>query len=94
MPYLCGMKTEKSKAANNRTLTVSDEERDSLLAMLTPANHVSEELFLTDKLINGDLLQVIDHIPDGIADLIIIDPPYNLSKDFGQVKFGARSDSK
>lgn len=94
MPYLCGMKTEKSKAANNRTLTVSDEERDSLLAMLTPAKHVPEELFLTDKLINGDLLQVIDHIPDGIADLIIIDPPYNLSKDFGQVKFGARSDSK
>lgn len=94
--YLCGMKNEKAKkAANNRTLTVSDEERKSLHALLTPVSELcGKEESWTDKVVNGDLLEVIDHVPDGIADLIIIDPPYNLSKDYGEVKFIARTQDK
>ena len=39
-------------------------------------------------------MEVIDQIPDGIADLIIIDPPYNLSKDFNGLAFSATSSEK
>lgn len=84
------MKKEKARAANNRTLTIADDERDALRAMLLPAQRLPEEAILDNKLIHGDLMRAIDFVPDGAADLIIIDPPYNLTKDFGEVEFKAR----
>lgn len=48
---------------------------------------------IKNKTILGDLFEVIDRVPKGIADLIIIDPPYNLSKDFNGFKFKSTSDS-
>ncbi|MCK5916719.1 MAG: site-specific DNA-methyltransferase, partial [Deltaproteobacteria bacterium] len=42
----------------------------------------------------GDLVKVIDKIPPEIADLIIIDPPYNLTKDFNGYKFKSLSNDK
>ena len=47
---------------------------------------------ILDKTINADLLEAIPLLPDGFADLIIIDPPYNLTKDFHGNKFNARSE--
>lgn len=35
----------------------------------------------------GDVFQVIPLMPDGIVDLLIIDPPYNLNKNFGISQF-------
>ena len=46
---------------------------------------------LQDTIINTDLFDVIDLVPDEVADLIIIDPPYNLTKDFNGITFSARS---
>lgn len=45
-----------------------------------------------DKTLNCDLLEALKLLPDEFADLIIIDPPYNLTKDFNGTKFNARSD--
>lgn len=36
-----------------------------------------------DRVLRGDLRQVLPLLPDGIADLLFLDPPYNLDKDFG-----------
>ncbi len=48
---------------------------------------------ILDKTINADLLQALPLLPDSFADLIIIDPPYNLTKDFGGNKFNARTEN-
>ena len=45
-----------------------------------------------DKTINADLLTALPHIPDEFADLIIIDPPYNLRKNFNGKVFTARDE--
>lgn len=50
--------------------------------------------FPYDSLINGDLLSVIDYIPNQCANLIIIDPPYNLNKTFNTSQFSAMSNEK
>ena len=42
---------------------------------------------LMDQTILGDTLEMLDLLPEGFADLIIIDPPYNLTKDFAGMKF-------
>lgn len=87
------MENEKLKirAGRNKTVTVSESEIEALRRYITDAADVAPGFDFCDKMINGDLLGVIDSIPDGIADLIIIDPPYNLSKNFGDIKFRASS---
>lgn len=83
------------KAVNNRTLTIETEaERARLRASLLSLNSLTGAGVPTDALVCADTMQVLERLPDGFADLIIIDPPYNLSRDFGMVKFNARSDHK
>jgi len=47
---------------------------------------------ITDRTYNGNLFDILNFFPAESVDLMIIDPPYNLSKDFGGNKFTARSD--
>lgn len=81
------------KAENNRTLTINDAEREALRPLLTTADEVNASA-MQDVLIHADLMAVIDQIPDGIADLIIIDPPYNLRKTFHSSTFARRSEEQ
>lgn len=83
-----------TKAANNRTISIDENERPKLASMLTSASELPSRVHDTDLLINADLMEVIDIIPDGIADLVIIDPPYNLTKDFNGATFNARSNKE
>lgn len=82
---------EKQRAKNNRTITIAPDEIEQLQAFITPAEQVVADFDFDNRIIRGDLLNVLDRIPDGIADLIIIDPPYNLSKNFHGMNFSARS---
>ena len=61
---------------NNRTLRIGGEERESLMQMIDG-----------QSLIHGDLFDVLPTLPDGFANLIIVDPPYNLPRNFGDKKF-------
>ena len=63
-------------AKNNRTLRIGGEERESLMQMIDG-----------QSLIHGDLFDVLPTLPDGFANLIIVDPPYNLPRNFGDKKF-------
>ncbi len=63
-------------AKNNRTLRIGGEERESLMQMIDG-----------QSLIHGDLFDVLPTLPDGFANLIVVDPPYNLPRNFGDKKF-------
>ncbi len=80
---------EKKRAERNRTLKVTDLEREKYVEnLIQPKNN---EIFALDQVINrtinGDLFNVLESLPEGFADLIIIDPPYNLDKNFHGFKF-------
>lgn len=47
---------------------------------------------LENRIVQADTFRILDLLPDGFADLIFIDPPYNLSKQYHQEKFQQRSD--
>lgn len=83
----------KERAGRNRTLVVLPEERDTLKGLVKEM-HTFDATRWENTIVNADLLEIIDLIPDGIADLIIIDPPYNLSKDFNGWSFSAISSKK
>ena len=63
-------------AKNNRTLRIGGEESESLMQMIDG-----------QSLIHGDLFDVLPTLPDAFANLIIVDPPYNLTRNFGDKKF-------
>lgn len=76
------------KAPRNRTLTLGEEEIPSLRPLISSAADIRAG-FHDDMIVNADLFDCLDLIPDGYFNLIIIDPPYNLSKDFHGRKFSA-----
>ena len=87
---------EKKRAERNRTITLSEEEKKELRKRIicggfdTPASQALNHRNFLDKTINADLLTVLPLLPDSFADLIIIDPPYNLRKNFNGNVFTAR----
>lgn len=84
-------KVEKIRAGRNRTITISNEERERLKEKVITLNDVVSTGSTTDVTINANLLDALPLLPDEFADLIIIDPPYNLNKNFNGNKFSARS---
>ena len=82
---------KKERTANNRTLTLEPEEVEGLKNRLLTESNISAETDIVNRTLNGDILQMLEFVPDGFADLIIIDPPYNLSKNFNGMKFASRS---
>lgn len=84
---------KKQRAKNNRTLTLLPEEIELFRhKLITKENIKFSELI--NKTINGDVIEMLQYIPDEFADLIIIDPPYNLSKNFNGYKFNARRENE
>ena len=84
----------KERAPRNKTLTLTVEERKSLQSRLLPASQVKNNTNLTNKTIHGDSLSLLSQLPAQMADLIIVDPPYNLSKNFNGFQFKATTDSQ
>ncbi len=83
---------EKARAPRNRTLTLTESEYARLCPkLLRPQSSYSTDE-LTDKILNADLFEVLDALPDCFVDLLIIDPPYNLSKDFHGLHFARQND--
>ncbi len=49
---------------------------------------------ITDKTINQDFFSVVENLPDEFVDLLFIDPPYNLSKNFNESNFKKKTDEE
>lgn len=84
---------KKERAPRNRTLVLNEEEIPVLKKQLITLESFDVSNFY-NKTINADLFKILPLLPDEFADLIIIDPPYNLSKNFNGMTFNARSDSE
>jgi len=82
------------RASQNRTLVINDSESVLLKNRLKVIHQPVTVKEIVNTTICGDLFEVLNFLPTQFADLIIIDPPYNLTKDFAGIKFGQRSDKQ
>lgn len=82
---------EKIRASRNRTLTLSTEEIPELQKKLVTLEQLKNGSSFENKTLNMLLLEALEFLPDGFADLIIIDPPYNLTKNFNGLQFNSMS---
>ena len=76
------------RAPRNQTLTVTAGEIPALEPLVSTPDDLRSG-FRDNMLVNGDLLECLDLIPDRHFDLILLDPPYNLDKDFNGRKFSS-----
>lgn len=83
-----------TKAPRNRTLTLSDEEHTAYKSRLLSENDLASGADVENSIINADLTAALPFVPDSFADLIILDPPYNLTKDFNGTKFTSRTENE
>ena len=80
------------KAPRNKTIDISIEDGRTYLERCIRLHGPAALDTVLDKTITGDIFETLPQLPRGFADLVIVDPPYNLSKDFGGNKFRQISD--
>ena len=58
--------------------------KSELIQRLQEGHEQAHEASLqTNVVVHGDMMDVARQIPDGAAQCVIVDPPYNIGKDFG-----------
>ena len=77
----------KPRAAGNRTLQLSGADRKRLSAQLLKTKSQSFTAASESGIAVGDSFQLASALPRQFVDLLILDPPYNLSKSFGKSHF-------
>jgi site-specific DNA-methyltransferase (adenine-specific) len=79
---------QKIRAERNRTMTLTDKERFYYRSRLLSVDSADQ---LPNWIICGDLFDVLPKLPAACCDLIVADPPYNLTKNFNGQKFKSAS---
>jgi site-specific DNA-methyltransferase (adenine-specific) len=79
-------KPAKGRAPRNRTLEVLKDDLAALRQRLLTVEQLKTASY-ANRTILGDCFQVFDVLPKAAVDLLILDPPYNLNKKFGDSIF-------
>ena len=82
----------QKRASRNRTLTLTDQEAQTYAKKCVTLSHTENLDKLINKTINGDTFDILKLLPRDSIDLLIVDPPYNMSKEFHGNKFNSMKD--
>lgn len=82
------------KSDRNKTIDLSVEEGAAYLKRCICVTAPAARETVLDRTILGDAFSVLENLPRGVADLVIVDPPYNLDKDFHGNSFSKTSDEQ
>lgn len=74
----------------NRTLRLAPTERSSYAGQLLRLDRAMPMAALRDRVICQDMLEASPFLPSHSVDLLFLDPPYNLTKDFAGTTFKKR----
>lgn len=79
--------SSKKRAPQNRTLSISKEEVIKCKSKLLILNKNIDKNKIKNSVINQNIFDVLEYLPEKFVDLLIIDPPYNLNKIFSSINF-------
>lgn len=77
----------KNKAPRNRTITLDKNDAKKYCENLVYLNDKTNLKNTKNKIICGDAFEILKRLPENHFDLLFADPPYNLSKNFGEHSF-------
>ena len=79
--------TSKKKAPLNRSISINKKEAAVLKKELVTLKQPAELDNFAGRIINQDIFEALEYLPDGFIDLLFVDPPYNLDKKFNRSFF-------
>jgi site-specific DNA-methyltransferase (adenine-specific) len=85
------MNQAASRAPRNRTLAVNEEDIERLRKRLLLVEQPPDLSECVGRTILGDALSVLPLLPRRAVDLLVVDPPYNLTKNFNGSTFRKQS---
>jgi site-specific DNA-methyltransferase (adenine-specific) len=83
---------KKQRSPRNRTLQMSGEEMRMLRGRLLTLSVPADVAGIINRTVLGDLFVAVDYLPSEFVDLMIVDPPYNLTRNFAGMKFRRMKD--
>lgn len=81
----------KERAPRNRTLVLSDDEHLRMAGRLVTLDECVELDDILNRTVHQDVLEAQRYLPANSVDLLLIDPPYNLTKLFNMRYFRRRT---
>jgi site-specific DNA-methyltransferase (adenine-specific) len=81
----------KKRTPMNRSLTLTDEERDRLRFRVLKSSPDTRFAEFPAGTLQGNSVDLAKVLPQNKVDLLILDPPYNLDKDFDGYRFSKQS---
>jgi site-specific DNA-methyltransferase (adenine-specific) len=79
------------RAPRNRTITLSDPDHAKISHSLSFLSSGVKQADILNRVFNQDIGEALPHLPSQFVDLLILDPPYNLVKDFNGRVFQKQS---
>jgi site-specific DNA-methyltransferase (adenine-specific) len=73
--------------SRNRTIKLTREEEKKYAQELITVSAASSLDKIIGKIINQDFFEAVNYLPNQSVDLLILDPPYNMQKNFNGRKF-------
>ncbi|WP_020004041.1 DNA-methyltransferase [Brachyspira innocens] len=84
---------KRNRSSKNKTIILDGDDVEKLSKRLIILKEKTSLDSILNKTICNDFFESINYLPDNFIDLAIIDPPYNLNKDFGNLNFRKKSDN-
>ena len=75
------------KTSRNKTLVLTAKEIDTLAVRALKLSKKIPFSEVKDRVVWQDAFKALEKLPDGCVDLMIVDPPYNMTKSFGSSTF-------
>ncbi len=79
------------RSARNKTIVLSEDKKSEYLKNCVTYADFDDKM--TDCVVCGDIFKIAKKLKKDSVDLLVVDPPYNMSKNFGGFIFGKKSDS-
>lgn len=80
------------KSKLNKTIDLTVEEGKVYLDRCIKVDDRTDVESILDKTLLGDTFEILSFMPEKFIDLLIVDPPYNIDKDFHGNKFKKSAD--
>jgi site-specific DNA-methyltransferase (adenine-specific) len=84
----------KVRAHRNRTITLGRAETEHYGKDLIRISKPVDINAIGNRIVNQDVFEALAFLPDSFVDLLILDPPYNLTKTFASTTFKKKSIAK
>ena len=79
-------------SSRNKTINIRPEDAPELLPLCAVPEGPLDEAAVENRVLCGDFFALAPRMAEGLFDLVIADPPYNLTRDFGGEVFSKKGD--